>query len=190
MRKIPTIRTNARERGWRKRPLGCDCSLKPWLVDEGSLTQRIQSCCRRFGLKLLAQKFDLPCRDERSCAGLRAAESYLVREVSLQCGRVPVVFAHSVIGRRAHRGAWRLVAALGAKSLGTALFARAGAKRYGVAFRCLRRTDALYARAAGLLPRPPVRLWARRSLFLLQGARIAVTEVFLPGIVTLDHDAH
>ncbi len=190
MHKASKTRRNARQRGWRKRPLGCDCSLKPWLVQEGSLTQRIQSCCGQFGLKLLAQKFDLPCRDERSCAGLRARESCLVREVSLQCGRVPVVFAHSVVGRRSHRGAWRLVAALGAKSLGTALFARARAKRCEVLFRCLRRTDALYGRAAGLLLKPPVRLWARRSLFLLQGARIAVTEVFLPGIVTLDHDAH
>jgi chorismate--pyruvate lyase len=82
------------------------------------------------------------------------------------------------------------VAKLGGRSLGTALFTQPGAKRSGLAFRSLRRTDALYARAASLLRKPAVQLWARRSLFLLHGARIVVTEVFLPGIAALDHDAH
>ena len=190
MRKASTTRANVRERRWRNRPLGCDCWLKRWLVDQGSLTQRIQSRCRRFAIDVLSQKFGLPCPDERAAAGLRAGESALVREVSLQCGRVPVVFAHSVIGRRAHRSVWRLVAKLGGRSLGTALFTQPGAKRSGLAFRSLRRTDALYGRAASLLRKPAVQLWARRSLFLLHGARIVVTEVFLPGIAALDHDAH
>ena len=170
---------------WRRRPLGCDPRLRRWLIDRGSLTQRVQSRCRKFAIKLLRQRFALPCRDERAAVRLRGNEFCLVREVSLRCGRAAVVFAHSVIARRNTRSAWRLVTTLGNKSLGAALFADARVKRQGLEFRSLRRADALYQRAFRSTNDPPLRLWARRSLFVLRGARILVTEVFLPAILAL-----
>ena len=36
-----------------------------------------------------------------------------------------------------------------------------------------------------LLDRPPARLWARRSVFMLRRSRLLVTEVFLPAILAL-----
>ena len=42
-----------------------------------------------------------------------------------------------------------------------------------------------YALPADAIQEPPVSLWARRSLFVLCGSPLLVTEVFLPAILTL-----
>jgi chorismate--pyruvate lyase len=109
----------------------------------------------------------------------------VVREVSLSCGQQPVVFAHSVVEMRARRGAWRMLAALGVRPLGAALFADPRVERFPLRFRWLNSRHELYNSALKLIERPPAGLWARRSLFELRGSRLLVTEVFLPAILAL-----
>ena len=116
------------------------------------------------------------------CAPARTA---WMREVSLNCGPRPLVFAHSVAAPRALKGAWRMLSGLGARPLGAALFADPRIKRHPLRFRQLNRRHALYRRAGGLIEEPPASLWARRSLFVLGGSPLLVTEVFLPAILEL-----
>jgi chorismate--pyruvate lyase len=52
-------------------------------------------------------------------------------------------------------------------------------------FRKLLPGNALYQRAVALLGASPGQLWGRRSVFMLGGAAILVTEVFLPGVLEL-----
>ena len=108
-----------------------------------------------------------------------------VREVYLVCRRTPVVFAHSVIDPRALDGAWRRVTRLGNRPLGAALFADPRIRRFPLRQKKLNRSHPLYARACAALRVRPPHLWARRSLFMLRGMPILVTEVFLPGILKL-----
>jgi chorismate--pyruvate lyase len=96
-----------------------------------------------------------------------------------------VIFAHSVVAPRALKGAWRMLSALGARPLGAALFADARIQRYPLRFRQLNRRHALHQRACGMLGDMPAQLWARRSLFVLHGSPLLVTEVFLPAILAL-----
>ena len=124
-------------------------------------------------------------RDEYAVLGMRAGARCVVREVSLNCGHRPLVFAHSAVAPRALKGAWRMLSALGARPLGAALFADPQIKRFPLHFRQLDRADALHRRACRLLPEAPRLLWARRSLFLLRGSPLLVTEVFLPAILAL-----
>src|SRR5204863_189691 len=79
--------------------------------------------CDDFRLDLLSQHIAAVDRGERAILGVRAGVQCLVREVSLNCGRRPVVFAHSVVESRALRGPWRMLMTLGARPLGAALFA-------------------------------------------------------------------
>lgn len=178
------MKTSGIDSAWRPRPAGADARLRAWLLDRGSLTRRIQLRCKRFDVAIIAQGLAMPCRDERRLLRLGPAECCIVREVRLNCGRKPVVYAHSVLSRRATRGAWRMVMSLGRQPLGAALFADPRVKRYPLRFRQINRGNALFRRASGLLDEPPAQFWARRSLFVLRGARLLVTEVFLPAILT------
>ena len=117
--------------------------------------------------------------------GLRNGTRCVVREVVLECNGRPAVFAHSVLTRRALHGPWRMVAGLGRRPLGAALFADPRIERHPLHFFRLQRHDVLYQRASRLLDHPPAVLWARRSLFVLRSARLLVTEVFLPAISDL-----
>ena len=169
---------------WQPRPVCADARLRGWLLDRGSLTRRIQSRCDRFSLVMLSQRLAPIGQDERAMLGVRPREQCVVREVSLNCARRPLVFAHSVIKARALRGEWRELATLGGRPLTVPLFADPRVKRLPLRFCLLNRRHELYRRACGLIAPPPPYLWARRSLFVLRRSRLLVTEVFLPAILT------
>ena len=170
---------------WQPKPVCDDARLRSWLTERGSLTRRIEDHCRDFRVDLLSQTLDVVGRDECTVLGVRPRARCMVREVSLNCARRSLVFAHSVVAPRALKGPWRMLATLGTRPLGAALFADPRVRRYELRYRALNRGHELYRRACALLARPPVRLWARRSLFVLRGSRLLVTEVFLPDILAL-----
>jgi len=170
---------------WCPHVLCPDTRLRRWLIDRGSLTARIERRCDHFRIKLLRQSLAAPTRDEYRMIGVRDGARCMVREVALECDGQPVVFAHSVVARRALRGPWRMVIGLGRRPLGAALFADPRIERHPLHFRRLQRDDTLYRRAIGVANLPCAALWARRSLFVAHGARLLVTEVFLPSLLEL-----
>ena len=134
---------------------------------------------------MLSQGLDTAGCDERAIIGVRCGAQCVVREVSLNCGPQPVVFAHSAVERHALRGPWHMLMTLGTRPLGAALFDDPRVERFPLHFRQLDRHHPLYRRASDLLERPPASLWARRSLFVSRRSRLLVTEVFLPAILAL-----
>ena len=176
---------NSSDTLWQRRPLGADAQLRRWLLDRGSLTKRIQLRSRRFRVELLGLKSAAANRDEYCLAGVSPRMRCKVREVALHSDGMPVVFAHSVAGLRELKGPWRLLLTLGTRPLGAALFADPRVQRLPLHFRRVRRGSELYESACAVLDIAPPSLWARRSLFVLRGARLLVTEVFLPDILAL-----
>ena len=170
---------------WQPLPSCNDARLRRWLLDRGSLTRRIQLRCRNFRLDVLSQRITHARPDERAVIGVRAGAHCMEREVSLNCGTQPLVFAHSVVAPHALKGAWRMVSALGRRPLGAALFADPHITRFPLRFCQINRRHALHRRASGLLESSPALLWARRSVFVLRGVPLLVTEVFLPTILAL-----
>lgn len=160
-------------------------SLHAWLTAPGSLSWRIQERCPVFGVRRLRQERALPYPDEARLVGVPAGRRALVREVILHCGAEPVVFAHSVTQTRHLLGAWRSLQGLGSRPLATMLYDDPRIERRPLAFRKLNARHPLYRRAAQYLPDLPPALWARRSVFLLRGAPLLVTELFLPAILHL-----
>ena len=170
---------------WQRRPLGADARLRRWLLDRGSLTQRIQQRSRRFAVELRRSSRGRANRDERGLVGATGRPQCAVREVVLYGDGCAVVFAHSIADARALDGAWRLLRGLGSRPLGAALFADPRVVRRPLRFRRVRAGHELHAGAGRALGTPPPQLWARRSLFEFRGARLLVTEVFLPAILAL-----
>ena len=172
------------DRYWLRRPVGALSRWRHWLVNRGLLTARIQQRCARFSVRLLSQRPARAGVDERFIAGPRARR-VLVREVSLNCGAEPVVFAHSVVRLRHLRGPWRALAMLGSRPLGAALFDNPRVRRDPMHFRKLGPRHALHAKACRVAGRRLPALWARRTLYVLRGAPILVTEVYLPGLLEM-----
>ena len=164
-----------------------------WLTDRGSLTRRLQLACPGFRVARLKQSLGRPNRDECGPLGLLPGRLAMIREVLLLNAEVnteaktpvPLVFAHSVIPLAGLAGPWASLAGLGNRPLGAALFCNPLIQRQALEYQHLDRRHSLYRDAVSHLVVPPRTLWARRSLFALQGSPILVTEVFLPATLQL-----
>jgi chorismate--pyruvate lyase len=164
---------------------GCDAALHLWLHDHGSLTQRIQQRCEKFSVLPVRSGLARIAYDEACLLGIAPHQFAYSREVFLHADGKPVVFAHSTCTSEHLRGAWKAMNGLGNLSLGSLLFTHPLVIRQPLHFKALRAHHPLYRSAIQNLEGASDSLWARRSLFTLQGAPLLVTEVFLPEILRL-----
>lgn len=152
---------------WRQPP---PADLLSWLDEQGSLTRRLQRLAAgKLRVRVLAEGWGRPTREERRCLGLRMRELAWLREVSLGVDDVTWVQARSVLPRSSLSGVGRRLTRLGDRSLGALLFRDPA----------LRRGEITTAR----LPGRDGALWARRSKLVLHGHPVLVAEAFLPALL-------
>ena len=163
---------------WLKKPMFAK-ALQPWLIDNGSLTARLQSRYSHFAVQPVAVKYAKPIQNESVLLCLPTRKAALIREVLLMGNNQPVVFAHSVLPRTALRGPWNKLGRLGNKPLGAMLFANPKVKRTPLEYKKLPRHHPISIRVSWHMQTSSKALWARRSVFKLNCAKILVTEVFL-----------
>lgn len=188
------LRRSGQRSNWINKPMLAH-HLTPWLIDEASLTKRLQQRYQDFNVQLLQVTHASVLEDERALIGVRANQRAFVREVFLLGKGQPVVFAHSVMALKQLRGRWAGLTTLGKQPLGATLFANPNIKRTLLHYRQLMPNNPLYQKAAQYLFKTGQvdiqgGLWARRSVFSLKGhqhaMRIVVTEVFLPSLLKAD----
>lgn len=174
---------------WIKQPMHSG-AYRTWLIDRGSLTQRLQAKSQHFNVRALRLNRTKPQIDEAKILKIPQHQLALLREVLLLDQEQPLVFAHSVLPDKSMRGAWLGLSRLGNKPLGAALFSDPQVTRTPLQYKKINRQHALYRQAIKYLETPPLTLWARRSVFQLNSAFnrhvIMVTEVFLPNILEPD----
>jgi len=170
---------------WQNRLSESCARYRPWLLDRGSLTRRIQARCAAFSVRHVQQQYGVAMPSERHMVALKHHSRALLRDVFLYCNDTPLVFAHSVLPAASLHGNWQSLGRLGSKPLGAMLFSNPRVRRTPLCFKKLNRRHALYRLACAALPNPPASLWARRSVFYMESRPILVTEVFLPGILGL-----
>lgn len=180
--------------GWRERPLHDKDSFpfKPWLVDRGSLTERLQAM-GPFSVVVLKQQTAAPTQDEARELSLKREQIAWIREVALVCNGRPVVFAHTVLPRRPRGPLTRWLARLGNRSLGALLFAHPQFTRGRLVARRLDARHPLFqpsVEALQLTGKSPKTLWARRSSFSFGSQSVLVTEVFSPAISKFPSTQH
>lgn len=168
--------------GWIARPLGLPHALRTWLTWRGSLTRRLKTRCSDFRVVPVATGFTKANRDEHAPLQLRAGSVAYVREVLLSCNQHHLVFAHSVLPRAGLRSGWNGITRLGTRPLGEALFNNPRIKREAMVYLRIDSRHPLFGATTLRHPLHVRALWARRSVFRLNGHPLLVTEVFFPGI--------
>ena len=152
-------------------------STRQWLLDQGSLTQRlIKRSAGQFAVHLMSQAWQRPRHSEARLLGMAHREQAIVREVVLKCFDQPWVFARSVIPASSLNGHLRQLRQLKTQPLGAMLFKDPGMHRQPFQLACISGDD----------PQIPaqlhqsMQLWGRRCRFELSDKPIMVSEIFLP----------
>jgi chorismate lyase len=181
------------EHKWRPTLTCSDRSVHRWLPVGGSLTAAVRAASTDFRVRLLGQGWRKAIPDEAAAVEVSARERVWTREVLLgDAARgplMPLVFAHSIVAAR-DLAAWPWLRGLGNRPLGDVLFEHPGVCRGTLLYRRIDGRHPLYHAAsaaflhangkdATLAPT----LWARRSVFVLHGGPLLVSEVFLPELL-------
>ncbi len=161
---------------------------REWLLDSASLTLRIKNHCQHkqmglFSVRVLRQGMAIPSNDEVRRLQLGRRRYAFIREVLLYCGKMPVIFARTVIPLKTLTGKERQLAHLGGRPLGEFLFAQPALQRDAMEVAHLGKGHQLHDIACYSLQQELNQVWARRSVFRLHHKPLLVAEVFLPALV-------
>lgn len=133
--------------------------IQHWLFEKGSLTARLKQRCHQFEVKVQSEKWiEKTFKNETA---LLPAESYWCREVVLYGDGKPWVAARTLISKALFTH-YQSLSTLGDKPIGEWLFSLS-AQRVGIQW------------AKDL----ESRLYAHRSLFLVQKMPLLISELFL-----------
>ena len=168
--------------GERRLP-GVSPAGQAWLSDRGSLTRAVvASCDKQFRVELIRQEHANALPGEAALLDAGPAQSTLVREVRLYCGRRAWVFARTLLPLQRLRGPVMALTRLGQRPLGQVLFSDPTTRRLCVEVARITPRHRLFHRATVHLRQPPSAISGRRTLFEYRGERILVNELFLPDI--------
>ncbi len=164
-------------------PADVPAALQAWILTDTSMTNRLRQA---FGTEVAVHVLqDAPGRllnDECRLLDTNNADAH-VREVMLQCGGCAVVAARTVYTSprlRAHHP----LGSLGTRPLGELLFANGPPRWLVREFVTLHEHMPLFGLVRHVCEDICGTCWARRTLFLLEGEPLLVTEIFLPAMLS------
>jgi len=152
---------------------------RSWLLDHGSLTQRlIQASNGAFQVRKLRQGWQYPTPSEAACLGIKPRQLAFVREVELLCHNEPWVYARSVFPQTTLTGRLRSLKKLDTRPLGALLFSEPSMRRSHFEVAALNYPDLTnyFTSESNHFA------WGRRSLFFIDEKPILVAEIFLPAL--------
>lgn len=157
--------------------------LRGWLLEQESLTRRLQQACNgNFQVHLRDQRWNSPMDDEACLLSLRPDEQALIRQVYLLCNERPWVYARTIIPAMTLKGSRQRLASLGSRPLGDILFGDRNTPRSVVEIAKISPQEKLFSLATQDTLDPGEFIWGRRSVFTVEGNPLLVVEVFLPEI--------
>lgn len=142
-----------------------------WLLERGSLTQRLREHWGDAAVQLLDEGLSTPLPHEAQLLGLPPDAHAWVRCVLLVCRGEPRVYARTVIPHWTPHNPWAQVQRLGQQPLGELLFRLPELQRSAFEWNADARWPHLQNRQGEPL--------ARRCVFIRDNAPLLLTEVFL-----------
>jgi chorismate lyase len=152
-----------------------------WLLESGSLTQRLQQVCGdKFDLRLLGETDVVLAKTEAALLDTVPGAPARAREVQLVCGEVPCIYAFSLLPLTTLEGGGSYLESLGTRPLGDALFSDASLERGPIKVIMLKPGAAFYERVMRESAASGKPVWGRHSVFRTGGSPLLVCEFFLP----------
>lgn len=149
--------------------------MQSWLLNTGSLTERLQALSTEFELEVLGQsRLPLESSEKQALPNYQSQE-WQIREVILYGDGKPWVFARSVLPDHMCQSTW---ASLGNQPLGQRIFNDPNFIRSDFEIGHLQQhplTHQKFQKATSMPQR-----WARRSVFSINQDTLLVAEAFLP----------
>jgi chorismate--pyruvate lyase len=161
--------------------LSMDAHLRPWLIGNGLLTERLRAVCgERFVLRLVDQWTGLLGASHK--AALRTEDrAGLFRDIEMCCGENVWVFGQTIVpDSTLSLHPW--LAELGDSALGETLKGLSGVERRSYEYAWLPIEEAVTERALRDAQIRPAGLWARRARIALRTAPLLTQELFLPAM--------
>jgi len=155
-------------------------NMRGWLLDRGSLTQRLIKLSRgNFRVKVLKQNISTPALSETRALKIPLRQKALIRQVFLYCHNEPLVYARSVIPLGTLTGRLRYLQNLQNKALGALLFKDATMKRGIIDIGSTKINP--HSRHK-FVTTNDTEIWGRRSLFYIDKKPLLVSEQFMPAL--------
>ncbi len=153
-----------------------DAWQQDWLLDKGSLTQRlIKASDGQFRVEIQRQKLLPSYLSEARLLGIKPTQQVMVREVILLGRDQPWVFARSIIPLSTLTGRLRALKKLDNRPLGALLFQNPNMHRDAIEVAQVRPGDRYLPETL----KTSQTYWGRRSRFFLDDKPLLVSEVFL-----------
>lgn len=155
--------------------------LVPWLQCCTSITERARAMGKEVKLDLLREGWDQAAVEEARLLNSVPSQSFYTREILMYCDQLPSWYARSVMPELTYRHWETALSGLGDQPLGNILYSEPSTQRSAFQYHCLSPTATLreYLQPHHCVP-TETPLWARRSLFSLQGFPLLLQEIFLP----------
>ena len=157
----------------------CPEEVLSWLLDETSLTTKLEQQCNEFNVQI-KQQINTNSKESMLSEHFSYPQKIFVREVLLHCDGVANVFAQTEIPHTTLSGAQEKLANLGSEALGKVLFKDKTLKREKIEIAEFQEGSIIHRFIESLQQTCNHSLWARRSLFYVEGKPLLVSEVFLP----------
>jgi chorismate--pyruvate lyase len=153
--------------------------IRAWLTYPGLLSARMRELfgAAAYGLRVVREQQRNDCG--KALARMACPQgAALVREIEIMNGSRRAMYAQTCIpAQTLQRQPW--LRQLGTRSLGETLASVSAVQRGALEFKKLTAGDELLS-AAEADATEQTSLWARRSVFVIDGSPLLVTEVFLP----------
>ncbi len=159
--------------------------LRSWLIDTGSLTQKLRSACNAFSVHLIKQTQRTAKPHEATLLELSKGDQLIDREVQLYCNTTPVVYARSLIPLKAISDRFSDLDSMGERPLGEKIFSDPQLSRSPIEWSQLTADHPLFQHAIDNVSSTPENIFGRRSLFYGAAKPILISEFFLPEITNL-----
>lgn len=153
-----------------------DPVLKNWLLDTGSLTERLQANSRHFAIQLLGQTEIAVAPQEHQSLGIEQHHP-VVREVFLRGDGQNWVYARTLMSRKLCDNGVNQLANLGEQPLGKVIFNDSRFVRQPFEI-CHLQGDSVLHQLLAIDQH--FSLWGRRSMFTYRDYKLMVAEIFLP----------
>ena len=166
---------------WQEKTSASRCSNKvlSWLLDESSLTKKLEQQCNQFSVQVKLQ-VNTNTQQSPLSPHFTHAKAILVREVLLHCNNRATVFAQTEIPHSTLSNTQEKLINLGSESLGRVLFKDKTLQRGKIEIAEFTVGSPIHDFITSLQQTCKHSLWARRSLFHIGEKPLLVSEVFLP----------